>query len=157
MSVPVPHMSLHTVDPSAWFPHPSALPMHQTFVPIDEFGSPDFIGVLLMVLCVFAVLLVPFRSLCMPVCVVDASTTFPKLSVLFQHQDPAPIGKLDGFCSFGDMLMTSGIFAAIFALIRLLCTCVHLLDASGQFPGFFGFSGCDFRGLAGKFDLLQPF
>ena len=110
-----------------------------------------------MVSCGFAVLLTPFQSLCTSVHVVDASAMFPKPFVPFRHQDPAPIGELGVFCSFGSMLMTSGILAVVFMSIRPLCMCVHPLDASGQFPGFLGSSGHNFRLLAGKFDLLQPF
>ena len=110
-----------------------------------------------MVLRVFAVVLVPFRSLCTPVCVADASTTFPEPSVSFWHQDPAPIGELGGFCSFGVVLMTSAILAVVVASIQLLCVCLHPLDASVRLPGFLGSSGHDFRLLAGEFDVLQPF
>ena len=110
-----------------------------------------------MVLHGFAVLLMPFRLLCMPLHVVDASTTFPKPSVLSLHQDSAPIGKLEVFGSFESMLMTFAILAVVFVSIQLLCTCVCPLDASGQFPGLSSSSGRVFRLLAGKFNLLQPF
>ena len=110
-------VSLHTSDPSAWFPHPSASPMRQIVALTGEFGVFGFIRALLMVLRVFAVVLAPFQSLCTSVHVVDASAMFPEPSVSFRHQHPAPIGELGVFGSFGGMLMTSGIFAVIFMSI----------------------------------------
>ena len=150
-------VSLHTFDPSAWFPHPSALPMRRIFAPTGEFGIFGLFGVLLMVLRVFAVVLVRFQLLYTFLHVADTSATFPELSISFRHQGPAPIGKLEGFCLFEDVLMTSGIFAVIFASIQLLCTCVHPLNASARFLGFLNSYGHIVRLLAGKFNFLQPF
>ena len=140
-----------------WFPEPFPLPRCHIFGPIGEFGIFGFFEDFLTALCVFAVILAPFRSFCMSVHVVDASATFPKPSVSSLHQDSAPIGELGGFSLFGVVLMTFAVLAVIFASIRPLCTCVCPLNASAQLPGFLGFSGHDFRGLAGKFNLLQPF
>ena len=123
----------------------------------SEFGAFGLFEVLLTVLRVFAVVLAPFQSICMPVRVVDASAMFPKPFGSFRHQHPAPIGELGVFCSFGGVLMTSGILAVVFASIRPLCTCVCPLNASARFPGLFDSSGRVFRLLAGKFDVLQPF
>ena len=150
-------MSLHTPDPSAWFPEPLPSPRRHIFGPIGEFGIFGFFEDLLTVSRGFAVLLAPFQLLCMPVRVVDASAMFPKPSVSSLHQDFAPIGELGDFCLFGIVLITSGIFAVIFVSIRPLCTCVRPLDASARLPGFSGFSGHVFRLLAGTFDVLQPF
>ena len=58
--VPARCMSLHMSDSSAWFPHPSASPMHRMFMPTGEFGGFGLFEVLLTVLCVFAVVLAPF-------------------------------------------------------------------------------------------------
>ena len=66
-------------------------------MPTGEFGGFGLFEVLLMVSCVFAVLLALFRSLCMPVRVVDGSATLPEPFGSFRHQDPVPIGKLGGF------------------------------------------------------------
>ena len=131
--------------------------MCRIFAPTGEFGDFGFFDLLLMVSRVFAVILVPFRSLCMPLRVVDASATFPEPFVSFRHQVSAPIGELGGFCSFGGMLMTSAVFAVVFVSMRPLCTCVRALDASARFPGLSSSSGRVFRLLAGQFDFLQLF
>ena len=53
-------MSLHMVDLSTWFPEPFSSPRHHIFVPIGEFDTFGFFGVLLISSAVFSAVLASF-------------------------------------------------------------------------------------------------
>ena len=55
------------------------------------------------------------------------------------------------------MLMTYAIFAVVIMLIRALCTCMCLINASASFPDLSAFSGLNLVLLPGEFTFIQPF
>ena len=67
--------SIRAVDSSVWFPKPSALPLHQLFVPIGVFGGFGLSGVSLTSSCLLAAIFrIDSSALC--VRVPDASAWF---------------------------------------------------------------------------------
>ena len=73
----------------------------------------------------------------------DPFSWFPEPSASPLHLVSASLGKLGDFTLSGVILMTSGVLAANFVSVRVLCACVHVSDAFAWFPGLCDSSGCN--------------
>ena len=108
-----------------------------------EFGSFTLSWGMLMASGDFAAGFVPFPTLCMCLCIVNASVTRPKPSASHLHQVSAPIGEFGNFCLFCIMLTNLHLFAAALTPIQTLCVCMRMPDMSMVFPSLTGSSVCN--------------
>ena len=130
---------------------PSASRMRRIFVSTGELGG---FGIIEILLTSYIVVFVLFRTLCMSVCVVDASMTFTEPSFSSLHHDSAPIDDSEDFWGHANDLC-------------YFCSCYHVnssithLHVSDQciriFPDLSAFSGLNLVLLPGEFTFIQPF
>ena len=75
-----------------------------------------------------------FSTFYMSMHTIDKSTAFSRPSALPLHHISVPTGEFGIFSLFGGILMIFRVLAVVFVPFLMLCTFLHIIDASAQFP-----------------------
>ena len=114
------YISLHSIDPSAMFPRPSASSMCRPFAPIGVFGVFGLFWGVLIDSAVFAVAFALIQSLCACVRMPDAFEGSLSLSGSSVRVSALLLGELGTFDAFSGVLKS----------LAVLCAWVHAYSAS---------------------------
>ena len=128
--------SVHTVDASAWFPQPSASPLHHIFAPIGEFCRFCLFEVMLTPSVVFAVVFAWIPTLCACLRVPDASEMILSFCGSFVRYPALSPGE---FWGFQTLRLSDGFFQVFSSLHQ---HSAHRYTCPIHLNGFIGSQGC---------------